>query len=101
MGYAWQQARVVCGTRHARFGFQRRQGGDLGPGNTAGISFKENGFRHTTFRLMSVGMRYKSQTPNPRNSGEATPTNYQHDSIHDPATAYNLNPWKDNSKYVG
>jgi len=81
--------------------FNEGQGGDLGPGNTAGISFKENGFRHTTFRLMSVGMRYKFQTPNSRNSGEANPTNYQHDSIHDPATAYNLNPWKDNSKYVG
>jgi len=56
-------------------------GTSIGPGKTAGISFKENGFRHTTYRLMSVGVRYRVQIPNSRNSAEANPTDYQHEDI--------------------
>mmetsp|Transcript_27409 Transcript_27409/g.42800 ORF Transcript_27409/g.42800 Transcript_27409/m.42800 type:complete len:423 (-) Transcript_27409:697-1965(-) len=52
-------------------------GVSMGPGNTAGVSFNENGFRHTTFRLMSVGIRYRAQIPNSRNSAQANPTDYQ------------------------
>eukprot|EP00961_Rhodomonas_salina_P286199 3867095-Rhodomonas_salina.3 len=67
------------------------QGGPMGPGKTAGISFKENGFRHTTFRLMSVGIRYRVQIPNSRNSAEAR-HDYQHEEIYAPYPPDNLNP---------
>jgi hypothetical protein len=48
---------------------------------TTGVSFKENGFKDVTFKLVSVGMRYRVQLPRDRNSGEANPTDYQGQEI--------------------
>uniref|UniRef100_A0A7S0WCA3 Fibrinogen C-terminal domain-containing protein n=1 Tax=Hemiselmis tepida TaxID=464990 RepID=A0A7S0WCA3_9CRYP len=55
---------------------------ELGEGNdsghwSTGVSFKENGHKDVTFKLVSVGMRYRVQIPRDRNSGEANPTDYQ------------------------
>ena len=32
---------------------------DVGPGRSAGTAFMQNGYPHTTFKLMSVGLRYR------------------------------------------
>ena len=36
---------------------------DTGPGRSAGTAFKQNGFAHTTFKRMSVGIRYRVDLP--------------------------------------
>jgi len=52
-------------------------GNDVGPGRTAGTAFKQNGYTDLTFKLVSVGIRYRVQIPRDRNSGEANPTDYE------------------------
>lgn len=68
---AWCVGRGTAATR-----FDEGMGNNAGQGTT-GVSFKENGFKDVTFKLVSVGMRYRVQIARDRNSGEANPTDYQ------------------------
>ena len=86
----------VCNTTNGDsglcLGFQPNVYGDMGPTKPVGSAFKENGLRHTTYKLVSVGLRYRVQIPRARNEGDSD-LDYQEQLLNWPYPPTNLRGW--------